>query len=259
MLACAAALCAVGGADELQLRLLPRGRPFKPTFADPREIRMALGIAADGRLNAFVGNYFSVVGWDDGESGKTAIHLGIEGAGYFTMHSAGGRFPLETADGLVGLYADASHGEWRYQLRYTHVSAHLADGLPGASSIPYSRETVIARVGWQPTPTSQVYGGLHWLSNSTPLVTPLQFQLGAYWFLPWARKTVPFVAADLKWRRESAFDPSFAFQAGIALNDPPEAYRSFRVFYAYYTGADPRGQFFQTQYTSHSLGIEMQI
>ena len=251
-------VCAVAG--ESELRLLPKGRPFRPTFPDPREIRMALGFSGDGRVSAIIGNYFSLLAVEGTSAENVPLHFGLEGAGYFTMSQSNGRFPLETADGLIGLYAEGRLEEWRYQLRYTHVSAHLADGISGVSPIPYSRETLISRVAYAPSRTSEVYGGVHWVVNSTPRVEPLQLQVGGYWFLPSPlAKTAPFVGADLKWRRESTYDPSFAFQAGIAINDPPEAYRSFRIYYGYYTGADPRGQFYQRQVTSHSLGVEMQI
>lgn len=76
--------------------------------------------------------------------------------------------------------------------------------------------------------------------------------------LNFARLT-PFVAMDIKWRQESSQNPSLSAQFGLALNNPPEAYRSFRLFYNFYTGADSRGQFYSLRYTSHALGIEMQI
>jgi len=236
-----------------QIGLLPGERPFRHTFADPREIRMALAIETDARLHAAVGNYFSLLSLE-----PEGIHFGFEGAGYFTMRQAEQRFPLETADGLIGAYLEG--GEiWQWQLRFTHISAHLADGSL-ETPIPYSRETVSVRGGWLPIPELHLYGGIHFLTNSIPELPRFAFQCGGSYFLnPGGYRMVPFVAFDLKWRRETSNDPSFQAQMGVAINDPPEAYRSFRVFYSYYTGADPRGQFYFRSYTSHSLGIEMQI
>ncbi len=236
-----------------QIELLPGERPFRRTFADPREIRMSLAIETDARIHASVGNYFSLLSFE-----PEGIHFGFEGAGYFTMRQAEQRFPLESADGLIGTYIEGGENV-QWQIRYTHISAHLADGSSD-SPIAYSRETLSGRAGWLVMPTLHFYGGFHYLLNSIPELPRLGFQVGCNYFLdPGDYRMVPFLGTDLKWRRNSESDPSFNLQLGIAINNPPEAYRSFRFFYAYYTGSDPRGQFFFRSYTAHSLGIEMQI
>jgi hypothetical protein len=255
-----AAFCALAQSAEVGLELLPSGRPFRPTFADLREIRMALGFEGDSRLHASVGNYFSLLGFKPAEESSWRIHFGLEGAGYFTMRSEGSRFPLETTDGLIGIYFEGDSGPWQAQLRYTHVSAHLSDGTLGLSAIPYSRETASLRVAYAPTGHTQVYAGVHYLAHTVPVLPRLGAQLGGSWFVPWGlNKLVPFIATDFKWKAESIVNPSWNLQIGLAVNNPPQAYRSFRFFYAYYTGADPRGQFLFRVYTAHSLGIEMQI
>lgn len=241
------------------MEILPKSRPFRLTFADPREIRLALTFEGDSKINAAVGNYFSLFAIRPQNGEDWLFHFGLEGAGYFTMRHALSRFPLETADGLIGVYAERSNGPWQWQLRFTHVSAHLADGTTEVP-IAYSRETLFGRFGYVPSDTLQVYGGVGYLVNSTPKLPPLQIQLGGAYFLPWGpTKIVPFLAADLKWKQESETKTSLTVQLGLALNNPPQAYRSFRFFYAYFTGANPRGQFYDRSYTSHSIGIDMQI
>lgn len=255
-----AVVCAFAHGGEVGIELLPSGRPFRPTFADPREIRMALGFEGDSHMHASVGNYFSILGFQPKEDPSWRVHFGLEGAGYFTMRSEGSRFPLETTDGLIGIYVEGDSGPWQVQLRYTHVSAHLSDGTSGAAAIPYSRETTFLRFAYAPSGHAQVYAGLHYLSHTIPVLPRLGAQIGGSWFVPWgANKLVPFVATDLQWKQEAPANPSWNFQVGLAVNNPPVAYRSFRFFYAYFTGADPRGQFLFRTYTAHSLGIEMQI
>lgn len=243
------------------LELLPKGRPFRLTFADPREVRMGLTFEGSSKMEAMVGNYFSLleIRSEDEASDPLRAHFGLEGAGYFGMRQADGRFPLETTDGLVGAYFEGGSERFQTQLRYTHISSHLADGSSG-TPIAYSREYLSLRVGWVPTPLTHLYAGAQWLTNAIPPVSPLAVQWGASAFIPMGLGVaMPFVAADFKWRAESAHNPSLALQLGLALNDTAEAYRSFRVYYSYFTGMDPRGQFIGTSYTSHALGIEMQI
>lgn len=253
------AVSALARASDVGIELLPSGRPFRPTFADPREIRMSIGFEGDSRVNAYVGNYFSLLAFQPKEGDDWRAHMGLEGAGYFTMRSEGGRFPLETTDGLIGLYFEGNSGPWQAQIRYTHVSAHFSDGLAGQAAIPYSRETASLRFAWAPNGSFQGYAGIHYLAHTIPTLPRPAVQWGFSWFLPLGEKLVPFVASDFKWKAESPVNPSWAFQLGLAVNNPPQAYRSFRFFYSYFTGGDARGQFLSRVYTAHSLGIEMQI
>ncbi|NBX93229.1 MAG: DUF1207 domain-containing protein [Proteobacteria bacterium] len=247
--------------EQLGLELLPSKRPFRLTFADPREIRMALSFQGSSGINASIGNYFSLLGIkpvSEGLQPDWIAHAGLEGAGYFTMRQADSRFPLETADGLIGTYFEGASGPFQGQLRFTHISAHLADGSSGVP-IAYSREFISLRVGYVPGEELQVYSGLQVLVNTVPKVEPWALQLGGNFFLPGQSNLTPFVSADLKWRQESPENPAIHLLMGLALNNPPQAFRSFRFYYAYFTGADPRGQFYNQVVTTHSVGIDMQI
>jgi len=245
---------------DVNFEWLPRGRPFRLTFADPREIRMGLDFEGDSKLVAAVGNYFSLFEVTPGANDTSwRMDFGIEGAGYFGLRQADSRFPLETADGLIGLYLEACSGPWQAQIRYTHISAHLADGSSGVP-IPYSREFTEYRFAYAPNSNFQVYSGIGLIINSVPQVPPWSVQVGSEYFFPKVLEHVtPFVAMDVKIKQETTYNPSVNAQIGIALNNPPEAYRSFRLFYEFYTGADYRGQFYNFPLTTHSLGIEMQI
>ena len=247
------------GYSAVGLELIPKGRPFRLTFADPREIRMALTFEGSSKINAIIGNYFSILGIRNENNSDWFFHVGLEGAGYFTMKQADKRFPLETADGLIGFYIETNVGPAQYQFRLTHISAHLADGsMDGA--IPFSRETAILRFGYLLTPDIHLYSGLHYMVNTIPSLPRWAAQLGGTFFVPLSEsKVVPFGAFDLKHKAEVVHNPSFNLQLGVAFGNPPDVYKSFRFFYSFFSGTDPRGQFFTHQITSHSAGIEMQI
>jgi hypothetical protein len=244
-------------ADSLDWLLLPSRRPVRLSIADPREIAMDLGFTSDAKMMAVVGNYFSFLGVQPDDK-SWLIHFGIEGCGFFTLRSEGGRFPLETVDGLVGLYAEGVWGIWQGQVRYTHISAHLADGSSG-TPIAYSREFVTLKGAYVPDESAQAYVAFESLVNSTPSLPALGAEWGGSYFLPLGSRLTPFAALDMKWRQETVYNPSFSLQLGVALNRPPDSYRSFRLYYAYYTGQDPRGQYYMLEYTSHSIVLEMQI
>ena len=213
---------------------------------------MAVLYDIDSRLHAMVGNQVSLFGLRDETS---QMHLGLEGGGYFSMRQEGRRFPLETADGLIGWYAEGLRKNWQWQTRYTHISAHLADGSNEAP-IPYSRETVAVRLGWTGLPGLHLYGGLHYLVNTIPNLPPFALQVGGSWFAPDVRFT-PFAAWDFRWRQAAPYNPSASIQLGVALPHSGTPQRSFRLFYAYTSGADIRGQFYYRERTMHSVGFEV--
>ena len=246
---------------EIGLELLPKGRPFRRTFADPREIKMALAFEGDSRILASIGNYFSLFSIRPVNDGNWDLHFGLEGAGYFSMKKAEDQFPLETADGLLGAYVEGKLNWWQWQVRLQHISAHLADGTQAqGDGTPYSREVLTVRHAAVPIEQLQLYAGVSYLVNSHPQVDRWIYQLGLNAFLPAEGQVlVPFLGSDVKWRQDSPHNPALSLQFGVALNNPPESYRSFRFFYQYYTGGDNRGKFFAELITTHAFGIEMQI
>lgn len=245
--------------SSLGLELIPRGRPFRMTFADPREVRMALVFEGSTKIDATIGNYFSLFGIRSEEGSDWFFHVGLEGCGYFTMRQSDNRFPLETADGLIGFYTETAVGPFQYQFRLTHISAHLADGSTDGS-IAYSRETAILRTGYLLNQDTHFYAGIHYMVNTVPKLPRWTYQLGASSFFRFFEgKLAPFAAFDLKHKGDVSVNPSLSLQLGVAFGNPPDIYKSFRFFYSYFTGTDPRGQYYTKHVTEHSIGIEMQI
>jgi hypothetical protein len=254
--ACLAFLCACSSiADAVEV--LPAGRLFRLTFADPQEIRMVLSVDRGDKLYAIVGNYFSLLGFGTQSKEGFQAHFGLEGRGFFTMRQEQSRFPLETVDGMVGAYVDAQYQAFQMQIRYTHVSGHLADGLVGTPTA-FSREYTSLRMGYAPSGDFHFYFGASHIANSYPSVQPWGAQVGGSYFFPTGIVLAPFAAFDLHWRQEW-MRTGIAVQLGLALNKPANRYRSFRLFYGFYNGGDMRGQFFGQPVTSHSVGLEMQI
>jgi hypothetical protein len=239
------------------VEILPKGRLFRLAVADPREIKMQIAFEGGSKLSASIGNYFSLLSYQPGDEDSLVFHWGIEGAGFFGLTQKDSRFPLETTDGLIGTYLESEKDNLRLQLRYTHVSSHLADGSEGIP-IAYSRESLLLRAGYLLNDSLYFYGGLGRIMNSIPVTPSLFAQWGGDFYFP-VKFLTPYLAADFKWSEEASQNPSLCVQLGLALNKPGEAYRSFRVFYSYFTGQDYRGQFFQRSLTLHSVGIEMQI
>ncbi len=236
---------------------LPPGRPFPSLLTDPRDLKLALRKNSKGEIEADVGGYRSFAGWKGQIAGRsTVLHTGLEGNGYFQLKQEGSKFPLHSSDGLIGVYGEAIRGLSLYQVRFTHLSAHLSDGLYGIRErFVYTRETLSLRFARQ-FDFVRAYVGYHFLVHTQPVLPRHSLQLGFYSILPWHWKRLhPYLGADLRLRNEQEGD-TFALSGGVALvsslGAPP-----LRLAVSYLKGHDLRGQFFREQTEKWNFGLEM--
>jgi hypothetical protein len=233
----------------------PHGRPFGILPSDPRDLHLGLRKNNKSELEADVGGYRSLAGW---RRGDTLFHAGIEGGAFFQLRQEGSRFPLASSDGLLGVYGEAARGDDAYQLRYSHISAHVADGLFGARSpFIYTREFLVLRyarrIAW-----FRPYVGYQLLTHTVPAVSRHAFQLGGYAIPPmhWGAMH-PYFGADLRVR---GAEEGTTFQlAGGAAFVPANGGAPIRVTAAYLKGHDLRGQFFREKTEKWTFGLDLDL
>lgn len=236
---------------------LPPGRPFPSLASDPRDLKIALRKNSKEEIEADVGGYRSFAGWKGDVKGKpTVLHIGIEGNGYFLMRQEDARFPLQSSDGLMGLYGEAIRGLDMFQMRLTHISAHLSDGIYTLRQrIVYTREFLVLRyarqLGW-----TRPYIGYTFLMNTKPVLPRHSAQLGFYSVFPihWG-KAHPYVGGDLKIKNKQE-GTTYNLTAGLALvsslGAPP-----LRISFNYLKGHDPRGQYYSEKTEKFSAGLDL--
>ncbi len=236
---------------------LPPGRPFPSLASDPRDLKLALRKNNKNELEADVGGYRSFAGWKGKVRGEdTVLHIGLEGQAYFLLRQEGVKFPLHSSDGVIGFYSEAIRGMWLYQMRFTHLSAHLSDGLYQVRQrFTYTRETLSLRVAHQ-MGVFRPYVGYHFLVHTKPVLPRHSLQLGFYSILPWHwQKVHPYVGADLR-LRNSQEGTTYQITGGAALvsslGAPP-----LRLSLNYLKGHDLRGQFYMEKTEKWSVGLEM--
>jgi hypothetical protein len=236
---------------------LPPGRPFPSLLSDPRDLKIGLRGNDREEIEADVGGYRSVAGWKGLIKGKSTVaHVGIEGNAYFVMRKEGSSFPLMSSDGLLGFYGEAIRGLWLYQLRFTHISAHLSDGLtPVRQRFSYTRETLSARVARQ-LGFVRAYFGYHFLVHTKPKLPLHSLQFGASAIFPphW-RKIHPYGGIDFRLRNAQEGN-NLQLSMGLALvsslGAPP-----LRIGASFLTGHDVRGQFFRERTKKWTFGLDL--
>jgi len=186
------------------------------------------------------------------------LHTGLEGGAFFQMRKEGSNFPLHSSDGLIGIYAEAARNDWAAQFRFTHISAHLSDGLtPVRQKILFSREFVVLRLARQLS-WFRPYVGYQFLVNTKPVVSRHSLQLGGYAYLPihWGIMH-PYFGGDIRIRGADE-GTTFQLSTGIALVSksgmPP-----LRFTANYLKGHDLRGQFYFEQTEKWSFGMDLDL
>ncbi len=253
-----------------QTKFLPENpRPFALAVADPREIRTSLLMGSTmPPLFLNIGQILSLLRFEQEGEGKDPIQwdLGIEGAAYFSLTAKGELFYLETGDGQFGvsvLYRPIASTV--YSLQIIHLSAHLADGLtPTRTSFPYSREFLLGRVAHWLSNTFQVYGGGTVLLHSEPVLRPFIGQVGALWTLNYPNHVLgPYAAMDIQWKSYLSLNPSLSLQVGLSLGSnqarPYPGFHTVRIYGWYFSGADPRGQFYNSPFSGAGIGSDLPL
>jgi hypothetical protein len=238
---------------------VPKGRPFASLPPDPLDIKTALRKNSQQELEASVGSFKSLAGWKGDFHGAPMIfHTGIEGMGLFEMRQQGGKFPLQSSDGFIGAYAEAIQNLEMLQFRYTHISAHLSDGLYGTrTAFVYSREYAALRYAHQFS-FARAYVGYQFLAHTIPTLGKHSGEIGFYSVLPqhWGNLH-PFFGADLRVRNADE-GTTYNLSTGIAILSS-EGASPLRIAATYLHGHDIRGQFYMEKLSKFSAGIEWEM
>jgi hypothetical protein len=239
-------------------------RPFTANLFEPgagfsyllgqRKLRLDIGYSSDVLLIRS-GNKFISAGGD-----------------FFTFtrlrEAENFHFPVEAVDYFFGINAGyktiKSEIEYGFRLRFSHISAHLADGRYDKSSgawideqLPrvYSRE-FLELFPFYSFKTFRIYTGLTYLLHVIPSnIGKGIYQLGFdYYFTDLINPSViPFIAYNLKISEERVLTGSNTVSAGIKFGN----YNSggISIILGYYSGKSVHGEFFEYNEDYFTAGL----
>jgi len=260
---------------------LPRGNVFCPLIADPKAARSfasylreqsdSAGTTSPLNLASVgVGDEFGLGRWSRTRSGD-GVQISLT-AGVFAQFDLGtDSYDLLNADYMVGLPVTIRSGWFSTRLRIYHQSSHLGDDFllrepperRNRQNLSFeSAEWILSVDGG----ALRAYAGGEYLFNRSPndlehyvahggaelrpelLVIPLG-ALGGFRLV---------AATDLKASQEHDWKPSVSARAGFEYDRAGNAElpgRRWGIFFEFYTGPSPYGQFFREKVRHIGAGI----
>lgn len=257
---------------------LPRGDVFCPIVADPKSFHSfasllrqeSSGNAEELRIAAVgIGDEFGLGRWNGSRPGD-GLQFGLT-AGVFTQFDIKGSDDLLNADYIIGVPVSFRLGWFSTRLRVYHQSSHLGDGylarettdLEELEDISYEAFDWVVSVD---AGFLRVYGGGERLFNRSPEGLGGHTLHGGAELRPGLR-VIPMgslggfrlvAGGDLKSAENRAREPSVSARAGLEYDragSTDGTARRWGIFYEYYDGPSPYGQFFRDKVKLTGLGI----
>jgi len=204
---------------------------------------------------------------------KTTISFGADLFTYTrTRAQSNFKFPVETIDYMFGINAgykkEDGNKEIGLRLRFSHISAHLVDGLYDAESerwlnvrepFVYSKEFIeffpyIRKDG------VRIYLGLTYIIHVIPdLIKKGIFQAGFdYYILPLRNSSfIPFIAYDFKLTGIEKYSGNNIVTAGIKFGEPLS--RGFSILISYLSGKSVHGEFYDISENYWTIGLNLDL
>ena len=243
-------------------------QPFTANFLEPKagfeylfdinKVQINIGVTRD------IYHYY-----DD----KTIISFGADFFTYTRARAQGNfKFPVETIDYMFGINAGYKKNDGKKEIglrfRFSHISAHLVDGLYDAENeswldgrVPfvYSKEFIelfpyVRKDGFR------IYLGLTYIIHVIPdVIKKGIFQAGFdYYILPLRNSSfIPFIAYDFKLTGIEQYYGNNIVTAGVKFGEPLS--RGLSILISYLSGKSVHGEFYDVSENYWKIGLNLDL
>jgi hypothetical protein len=243
-------------------------QPFTANFLEPRAGFQYLFDMEKVQIN--IGTSHDIVQFNSDEN------IFSVGADFFTYTRArkeeNFKFPVETIDYLFGINTgfktSSENSEFGVRLRFSHISAHLADGLYKSDSnqwlnnqgpFTYSRE-FFELLAYYKLSGIRIYAGGEINIHTIPSeIKKTGLQIGFDYYISQfsTNSFTPFLAYDFKLRGYDQYYGCNSFSAGLKFGSPES--RGFSIFAGYFSGKSNHGEFYFLSEDFLTIGINLDI
>ncbi len=260
---------------------LPRGDVFCPLVADPKAATSfasylhehsdattpdtSINIASVG-----IGDAFGLGRWNGARPGD-GVEIALAGSVFAQFDLSSASYDLLNADYVIGVPITLRSGWFSTRIRVYHQSSHLGDEY--LLREPANRQNRVnlsfESLEWilsADAAALRLYGGGEYLFHRFPKDLESYVAHGGAELRPQFR-IIPLgslggfrlvAATDLKASQEHDWKPSVSARAGLEYDRAGRAAtpaRRWGLFFEYYTGPSPYGQFYRTNVHHMGVGI----
>ena len=256
---------------------LPRGDVFCPLVADPKGMRSFVSYqretSDDGDMDigaVGIGDSFGILRFGGPNAGD-GFQISLQGGVFAQFDLNTTSYDLINADYVIALPIAYRRGPVSTRLRIYHQSSHLGDEFLLRQEDPkFERENLsfesaefILSLDGGPL---RVYGGGEYLFNRSPSDLESTVAHGGLELRP-AQRLLRFgslagmrflAAADVKSSEEQDWEPAVSVRVGFEFDRPRDTEppgRRWGLFFEWYDGPSPYGQFYQREVRSYGGGI----
>jgi hypothetical protein len=259
---------------------LPRGDVFCPLIADPKATRSFASILGERDTasatvsttiaSVGIGDMFGIGRWN-GEMPGDGVQLSLAAGVFAQFDMDSPSYDLLNADYVVGLPLTIRRGDVSARVRIYHQSSHLGDEYllreppDRRDRENISFESLEAIVSFDAN-ILRLYGGGEILFNREPEDLERALVHGGVELRPMFN-VIPLgrlggfklvAATDLKSSQEQDWKPSVSARAGLEYDqarDDAAPGRRWGIFFEYYRGPSPYGQFFRERVRYVGVGV----
>lgn len=247
----------------------PTGDLFQPLIADPKQPQFY--VSMDRIETSGVHYIMASVGFGEtfglyrffGIREGDGLQLSLEGALFAQFNLNTASSDLINADYTIGIPATYRNGDNSLRFRIYHQSSHLGDEFlqsvnpPERVNLSYEAVEMIYSREWR---AGRVYGGGEYLIFKEPRdLKPMSVHWGIEFRgskpLLWSGR--PIGGLDMKSFEEHGWDIDTSVKAGLEFGHPNPGQRRLSLLAEWYSGFDPRGQFYINKVEYYGLGVSL--
>lgn len=204
---------------------------------------------------------------------NTTISFGSDFFTYTRARAQGNfKFPVETIDYLFGINAGYKKNDDKKEIglrfRFSHISAHLVDGLydaenegwlEGREPFVYSKE-FIELFPYIRKDYFRIYLGLTYIIHVIPdVIKKGIFQAGFDYYISPLRNAsfIPFIAYDFKLTGIEKYSGNNIVTAGVKFGEPLS--RGLSILISYQSGKSVHGELFDVSENYWKIGLNLDL
>lgn len=237
---------------------------FPQLLADPRAIQLGASYyRMDGkdRSDVALGHSWGMTRWSFGD-GAWSAQWNIEALAMSRFTIGGSINSFETVDFLGNLPVSFRSGKFSTRAMLFHESSHLGDDYirqTGNTGFRYSIDGLRVTFAWESDSWIRVYTGMTYLLHTIPDPARKTAQAGFELTSPDLKLSPSFpirlfLAEDLQSHENVAYNVNSRTMAGVSVGFK-EVRRTMRVYFSYFDGHSPYGQFYGRREHWAELGV----